>query len=200
MEREAEQRRQPPPKPEEPEEAPRERSSHREQRDRERERDRDRDRDRDREREREREREHRSGAERAPPQRSDHSSPEQEDADDGPDEDEEIGDEEEEASEAKPCLKPTLRPVTAAPSISSASGNGTPLTPGNESPCGIIIPHENSPEAQPAEEHRPKIGLSLKLGERHAYMMGGQRPTALHTGCFFVGVQMQPGFTALLLL
>ncbi|XP_012679210.1 RNA-binding protein 25 isoform X2 [Clupea harengus] len=164
MEREAEQRRQPPPKPEEPEEAPRERSSHREQRDRERERDRDRDRDRDREREREREREHRSGAERAPPQRSDHSSPEQEDADDGPDEDEEIGDEEEEASEAKPCLKPTLRPVTAAPSISSASGNGTPLTPGNESPCGIIIPHENSPEAQPAEEHRPKIGLSLKLG------------------------------------
>lgn len=67
---------------------------------------------------------------------------------------------------AKPCLKPTMRPITAAPSVSSASGNVSPNTPGEESPCGIIIPHENSPpEALPQEEHRPKIGLSLKLGE-----------------------------------
>ncbi|KAK6295379.1 hypothetical protein J4Q44_G00346050 [Coregonus suidteri] len=68
----------------------------------------------------------------------------------------------------KPCLKPTLRPITAAPSVSSASGGATPNTPGggDESPCGIIIPHENSPphETLPQEEFRPKIGLSLKLG------------------------------------
>uniref|UniRef100_A0AAQ5XTA1 PWI domain-containing protein n=1 Tax=Amphiprion ocellaris TaxID=80972 RepID=A0AAQ5XTA1_AMPOC len=61
--------------------------------------------------------------------------------------------------------EPTMRPITAAPSVSSASGNVSPNTPGDESPCGIIIPHENSPpEALPQEEHRPKIGLSLKLG------------------------------------
>ncbi|XP_062324385.1 RNA-binding protein 25b isoform X2 [Osmerus eperlanus] len=67
--------------------------------------------------------------------------------------------------EAKPRLKPTLRPITAAPSVSSASENVTPNSPGDESPCGIIIPHENSPsEAPPLEEIRPKIGLSLKLG------------------------------------
>ncbi|XP_051771901.1 RNA-binding protein 25 isoform X1 [Ctenopharyngodon idella] len=67
--------------------------------------------------------------------------------------------------EAKPCLKPTLRPVTTAPSVSSASGNATPLSPSSESPCGIIAPHENSShEAPPTEEIRPKIGLSLKLG------------------------------------
>uniref|UniRef100_A0A8C7DV04 RNA binding motif protein 25b n=1 Tax=Oncorhynchus kisutch TaxID=8019 RepID=A0A8C7DV04_ONCKI len=73
----------------------------------------------------------------------------------------------------KPCLKPTLRPITAAPSVSSASGGATPNTPGDESPCGIIIPHENSPpheappphEALPQDEFRPKIGLSLKLGD-----------------------------------
>ncbi|XP_030626823.1 RNA-binding protein 25 [Chanos chanos] len=77
----------------------------------------------------------------------------------------EDGEDEDDDEEPKPCLKPTLRPVAAATSISSASGNVTPNTPGNESPCGIIIPHENSPpEAQPLEEHRPKIGLSLKLG------------------------------------
>lgn len=65
----------------------------------------------------------------------------------------------------KPTMKPTMRPITAAPSVSSASGNASPNTPGDESPCGIIIPHENSPpEALPQEEHRPKIGLSLKLG------------------------------------
>lgn len=72
--------------------------------------------------------------------------------------------EEEEEPEQKPCLKPTLRPISSAPSVSSASGNATPNTPGDESPCGIIIPHENSPEQQQLEEHRPKIGLSLKLG------------------------------------
>ncbi|XP_026197017.1 RNA-binding protein 25b isoform X2 [Anabas testudineus] len=71
----------------------------------------------------------------------------------------------EENPDAKPCLKPTMRPITAAPSVSSASGNVSPNTPGEESPCGIIIPHENSPpDALPQEEHRPKIGLSLKLG------------------------------------
>ncbi|MEQ2184661.1 putative RNA-binding protein 25 [Goodea atripinnis] len=57
-----------------------------------------------------------------------------------------------------------MRPITIAPSVSSASGNVTPNTPGNESPCGIIIPGENTPDIQPLEEHRPKIGLSLKLG------------------------------------
>lgn len=72
--------------------------------------------------------------------------------------------EEEEEPEQKPCLKPTLRPISSAPSVSSASGNATPNTPGDESPCGIIIPHENSPDQQQPEEHRPKIGLSLKLG------------------------------------
>lgn len=72
---------------------------------------------------------------------------------------------EEDNREAKPCLKPTLRPVTTAPSISSASGNATPLSPGSESPLGIIALHEiSSHEAPPTEEHRPKIGLSLKLG------------------------------------
>uniref|UniRef100_A0A8D2KSD7 Uncharacterized protein n=1 Tax=Varanus komodoensis TaxID=61221 RepID=A0A8D2KSD7_VARKO len=72
--------------------------------------------------------------------------------------------EEEEEPEQKPCLKPTLRPISSAPSVSSASGNATPNTPGDESPCGIIIPHENSPDQQQPEEYRPKIGLSLKLG------------------------------------
>ncbi|XP_060907813.1 RNA-binding protein 25b [Labrus mixtus] len=74
-------------------------------------------------------------------------------------------DNDEDNPDVKPCLKPTMRPITAAPSVSSASGNASPNTPGEESPCGIIIPHENSPpEALPQEEHRPKIGLSLKLG------------------------------------
>lgn len=73
---------------------------------------------------------------------------------------------EEDNPEVKPCLKPTMRPITAAPSVSSASGNASPDTPGNESPCGIIIPHENSPPNKlPDDENRPKIGLSLKLGE-----------------------------------
>uniref|UniRef100_A0A3Q3WQY2 PWI domain-containing protein n=1 Tax=Mola mola TaxID=94237 RepID=A0A3Q3WQY2_MOLML len=78
---------------------------------------------------------------------------------------EEDYDNDEENPGPKPCLKPTMRPITAAPSVSSASGNVSPNTPGDESPCGIIIPHENSPpDALPQEEHRPKIGLSLKLG------------------------------------
>uniref|UniRef100_A0A8D3EA99 RNA binding motif protein 25b n=1 Tax=Scophthalmus maximus TaxID=52904 RepID=A0A8D3EA99_SCOMX len=71
----------------------------------------------------------------------------------------------EENPDAQPCPKPKMRPITAAPSVSSGSGGATPNSPGDESPCGIIIPHENSPpEALPQEEHRPKIGLSLKLG------------------------------------
>uniref|UniRef100_A0A5S6KY67 RNA-binding protein 25 n=1 Tax=Xenopus tropicalis TaxID=8364 RepID=A0A5S6KY67_XENTR len=71
---------------------------------------------------------------------------------------------EEEELEPKPCLKPTMRPISSAPSVSSGSRNATPNSPGDESPCGIIIPHENSPEQQPQEEYRPKIELSLKLG------------------------------------
>lgn len=82
------------------------------------------------------------------------------------DDDVEEGEELEDEEEVKPCLKPTMRPIVAAPSVSSASGNATPNTPGEESPCGIIIPHENSPPEIPLqEENRPKIGLSLKLGE-----------------------------------
>lgn len=65
----------------------------------------------------------------------------------------------------KQQLKLAMRPITAAPSVSSASGNTTPNSPGNESPCHINIPSENTPDVQPLEEHRPKIGLSLKLGE-----------------------------------
>uniref|UniRef100_A0A3P9NVQ7 RNA binding motif protein 25 n=1 Tax=Poecilia reticulata TaxID=8081 RepID=A0A3P9NVQ7_POERE len=75
--------------------------------------------------------------------------------------------------EAKPQLKPVMRPITIAPSVSSASGNATPNTPGNDSPCGIIIPGENTPDLQPLEEHRPKIGLSLKLGATNS-------PSQLH--------------------
>lgn len=80
-------------------------------------------------------------------------------------EEDDYHDGEDSQEEAKPHLKPIMRPITTAPSVSSASGNATPNTPGNESPCGIIIPGENTPEVQPPEEHRPKIGLSLKLGE-----------------------------------
>lgn len=66
--------------------------------------------------------------------------------------------------EVKPCLKPTLRPVPTALSISSASGNASPLTPGSESPHTVTLQENPSPEAPPTEELRPKIGLSLKLG------------------------------------
>lgn len=135
MEEEAERLRQPPVKPEPEEE--RESKPSREERERER----------GRERERERER-----------RRPNTQLQSDEDVEDG----EEVEDEE----DTKPCLKPTMRPIMAAPSVSSASGNASPNTPREESPCGIIIPHENSPpETQPQEEHRPKIGLSLKLGE-----------------------------------
>uniref|UniRef100_A0A3Q3K8X3 PWI domain-containing protein n=1 Tax=Monopterus albus TaxID=43700 RepID=A0A3Q3K8X3_MONAL len=92
---------------------------------------------------------------RSPQQHSD------EDVEEGQEDDYHHG---EDSQEAKPQLKPVMRPITTAPSVSSASGNATPNTPGNESPCGIIIPGENTPEVQPLEEHRPKIGLSLKLG------------------------------------
>lgn len=86
------------------------------------------------------------------------------DAEDGEDDDDDDHDGDD-SQDIKPQLKPVMRPITTAPSVSSASGNATPNTPGNESPCGIIIPGENSPEVQPTEEHRRKIGLSLKLGE-----------------------------------
>lgn len=146
MEEEAERLRQPPVKPEPEEE--REHKPLREERDRERGRDRDR--------------------RKAPVETHTHvhahvhthvhaNIPSDDDVEEG----EEIEDEE----EPKPCLKPTMRPITAAPSVSSASGNATPNTPREESPCGIIIPHENSPqEMLLPEENRPKIGLSLKLG------------------------------------
>ncbi|CAM4726232.1 unnamed protein product [Leuciscus chuanchicus] len=81
------------------------------------------------------------------------------------DQEEEEEEDDDDEREAKPCLKPTLRPVTTAPSVSSASGNASPLTPISESPRDNIAPHENSShEAPPTEELRPKIGLSLKLG------------------------------------
>lgn len=68
----------------------------------------------------------------------------------------------EDSQEAMP--KPVLRLITTAPSVSSASGNETPNSPGNESPWGILIPDESIQKVQVLEEHRPKIGLSLKLG------------------------------------
>uniref|UniRef100_H2M255 RNA binding motif protein 25a n=1 Tax=Oryzias latipes TaxID=8090 RepID=H2M255_ORYLA len=77
---------------------------------------------------------------------------------------EDIFRDDEASQEAKPQPKPAMRPITTAPSVSSASGNATPNSPSNESPCGIIIPGENTPDLQPLDEHRPKIGLSLKLG------------------------------------
>lgn len=77
---------------------------------------------------------------------------------------EEDVEEDDDDREVKPCLKPTLRPVPTAPSISSASGNATPLTPGSESPHAVTLHENTSLEAPPTEELRPKIGLSLKLG------------------------------------
>uniref|UniRef100_A0A1A8QVV0 PWI domain-containing protein n=1 Tax=Nothobranchius rachovii TaxID=451742 RepID=A0A1A8QVV0_9TELE len=86
----------------------------------------------------------------------------EEEVEEGEDEDYDNG--EENLDVKPPQLKPTMRPITAAPSVSSASGNVSPNTPGDESPCGIIIPHENSPpDALPQDENRPKIGLSLRL-------------------------------------
>ncbi|KAM9356190.1 RNA-binding protein 25 [Pholidichthys leucotaenia] len=90
--------------------------------------------------------------------------PQQESDDDAEEAEEDDYHEAEDSQEAKPQSKPVMRPINTAPSVSSASGNATPNTPGNESPCGIIIPGESTPEVQPPEEHRPKIGLSLKLG------------------------------------
>ncbi|XP_061078294.1 RNA-binding protein 25 isoform X2 [Conger conger] len=151
MEAEAERRRQPPVK-QEPESEEEPEKVQKEERERERDRDRDRERERDRDR--------RGG----PPVGAEPLEPEPQSEDEVEEGEEEDGEEDDELPEVKPCLKPTLRPVTAAPSVSSASGNASPNTPGDESPCGIIIPHENSPEAPPPEELRPKIGLSLKLG------------------------------------
>eukprot|EP00063_Salmo_salar_P092363 XP_014067198.1 PREDICTED: RNA-binding protein 25-like [Salmo salar] len=163
MEEEAERRRQPPVKPEPEEEVPQEKPNrereHREREHREREH-------REREhREREHHRDRRGGgggADRPPLQQL------QPQSDDDLEEGEELDDcDREDSSDARPNpnLKPTMRPITSAPSVSSGSGGATPNSPGNESPCGIIIPHENSPEARPTEEQHPKIGLSLKLGE-----------------------------------
>lgn len=139
--------------------------SHREKernRGRERNRDRERDSDRDRDRDRDRER-NRKVLERPVEPKS--RVPQQHSDDDVSDRQEDNYHNQEDSQETKPQPKPVMRPITSAPSVSSASGNVTPNTPGGESPCGIIIPGENTPDLQPLEEHRPKIGLSLKLGE-----------------------------------
>uniref|UniRef100_A0A4W5QZ86 RNA binding motif protein 25 n=1 Tax=Hucho hucho TaxID=62062 RepID=A0A4W5QZ86_9TELE len=159
MEEEAERRRQPTVKPD-PEEEVQQEKPNREREHREREHHRDR-------------RGGGGGGDRPPPQRL------QPQSDDDLEEGEELDDcDREDSSDARPNpnLKPTMRPITSAPSVSSGSGGATPNSPGNESPCGIIIPHENSPEARPTEEQHPKIGLSLKLG-------AGTSPNhQIHTG------------------
>ncbi|XP_052341375.1 RNA-binding protein 25-like [Oncorhynchus keta] len=171
MEEEAERRRQPPVKPEEEvqQEKPHREREHREHREREhRERE-----NREREHHRDRRGGGGGGADRPPPEHPQSQS--DDDVEDG----EELDDrDEDDSSDARthPHLKPTLRPITSAPSVSSGSGGATPNSPGNESPCGIIIPHENSPDAQPTDEHRPKIGLSLKLGA------GASPSHQIHTG------------------
>ncbi|XP_032440509.1 RNA-binding protein 25b isoform X1 [Xiphophorus hellerii] len=110
-------------------------------------------------------REHRQEPEKAKPSARPRPHPHPHQSDQEVEEgEEEDYDNDEDNVEAKPQLKPMMRPITAAPSVSSASGNVSPNTPGEESPCGIIIPHENSPpDALPQDENRPKIGLSLKL-------------------------------------
>ncbi|XP_036811262.1 RNA-binding protein 25 isoform X2 [Oncorhynchus mykiss] len=167
MEEEAERRRQPPVKPEEEvqQEKPHREREHREHREREH-------------REREHHRDRRGGgggggADRPPPEHPQSQS--DDDVEDGEELDDRDGDDSSDAR-THPHLKPTLRPITSAPSVSSGSGGATPNSPGNESPCGIIIPHENSPDAQPTDEHRPKIGLSLKLGA------GASPSHQVHTG------------------
>ncbi|XP_041667868.1 RNA-binding protein 25 isoform X2 [Cheilinus undulatus] len=139
MEEEAERRRQPPLKLE-PEDGAHQEKSHK-----------DRDRDRDK-----------RGSTR-PSEPSPQAPPQHSDDDNDVDGDEEDCRDGEDSQEAKPQHKAIMRPITTAPSVSSASGNASPNTPSNMSPCGIIIPGESTPEVQPPEENRPKIGLSLKL-------------------------------------
>ncbi|KAI4786681.1 hypothetical protein KUCAC02_036968 [Chaenocephalus aceratus] len=166
MEEEAERRRQPPLKLEPEEDIVHREKSHR-----------DRDRDREKRSSGRREEEPIPRAppqqQQPPPQQQQQPPPQQQQpqSDDDDDEEEEAAMEEdfpdaEDSQEAEepPQIKPVMRPITTAPSVSSGSGDATPNSPGNESPCGIIIPGENSPEAQPPEELRPKIGVSLKLG------------------------------------
>ncbi|XP_038823114.1 RNA-binding protein 25-like isoform X2 [Salvelinus namaycush] len=169
MEEEAERRRQPPVKPEPEEEVQQEKPNrdreHREHREREH---------REREHHRDRRGGGGGGGEDRPPLQ--HLQPQ---SDDDLEEGEELDDcDREDSSDARPNpnLKPTMRPITSAPSVSSGSGGATPNSPGNESPCGIIIPHENSPEARPTEEQHPKVGLSLKLGA------GASPNHQIHTG------------------
>ncbi|XP_077568208.1 RNA-binding protein 25b [Stigmatopora nigra] len=109
-----------------------------------------------------------------PERRVHHARSEDEEAEEGEEEYDDYGQDED--LDVKPCLKPTMRPITAAPSVSSASGDASPDAGGDESPCGIIIPHENSPlNALPQDENRPKIGLSLKMG-------AGGSPSQANTG------------------
>lgn len=154
MEEEEERLRQPP-VVQEPEPEPEEQRKHHNKASRDHRGDRGRgDRDRDRGADRDR----RDGG--RPPRVAAQSEDEVEEG-----EEDDYENEDEDNPHSKPSLKPTLRPITAAPSVSSVSSNASPNTPGGDSPCGIIIPHENSPpEALPQEEHRPKIGLSLKMG------------------------------------
>lgn len=67
-------------------------------------------------------------------------------------------------SQSKGLSQSNSEAVGSAPSVSSASGHATPNTLGEESPCGVIIPHENPPDQQQPGEHRPKTALSLKWG------------------------------------
>lgn len=67
-------------------------------------------------------------------------------------------------SQSKGLSQSNSEAVGSAPSVSSASGHATPNTPGEVSPCGVIIPHENPPDQQQPGEHRPKTALSLKWG------------------------------------
>lgn len=169
----------------EPEEDVIKEKSHREkERNRGRERNRDRERDSDRDRDRDRER-NKKVLER-PVETKSRVSQQHSDDDVSERQEDNYHNSQEDLQEIKPQPKPVMRPITTAPSVSSASGNATPNTPGGESPCGIIIPGENTPDLQPLDENRPKIGLSLKLGEYQStrsvsHCVSVQRVNGLHS-------------------
>uniref|UniRef100_S4RGE6 RNA binding motif protein 25 n=1 Tax=Petromyzon marinus TaxID=7757 RepID=S4RGE6_PETMA len=86
-------------------------------------------------------------------------------ADNDDDEDDDRADEE----RKPPRFVEKLRPIgaqaaaVAEPSESSASSHPSPASPQEESPRGIIIPHENSPTRSQPDEKDKKPKLSLKL-------------------------------------